>query len=481
MVKYITDLAQSFKIKDLIDITIIATFFYLILVWFKKAKARYMFSGMVIMGLIYILSRFFGLYLTTIAFQTFFAVIIIMVIVIFQDDIRHFFERIGVWGVPRRRRLINSLSKDIEVLSSTLGEFSRKKIGALFVIQGRDPLERHLEAGIDLDGLLTQALLESIYNRFTPSHEGAVIINQGRITKFRCYLPLSTNIEEIGPHGTRHAAALGLSERTDALCLVVSEEYGSISVAEEGKFRQLKDITELRNILESYHRKKFPKREENPLRSFLTQHSLEKMISVFLAFGFWVAFGYRADIIRRDFIVPIEYRNLAKDTVIKEAKPKEVVITLSGSERIFNLLRPAELKVSVDMSGVRDGENKIFVTKDLIRNLTGGLAIVKVEPEEIQLNVYRKVLKSIPIKLRTKGNPSPGIKIKQIEVIPNQISCLLPSTASLDEVAISTEPVDLATITETTELVPKLIIPPDIHFPEAKIPEVKVIIEVEKK
>jgi len=481
MIKYIIDLVQSFKAKDLIDIAIIATFIYLILVWFKRARARYMFFGMVIMGLVYILSRFFGLYLTTMAFQTFFAVIIIMVIVIFQDDIRHFFERVGIWGVPKRHHLVSPISKDIEILCSTLAEFSREKIGALIVIQGRDPLDRHLEAGIDLDGILSQTLLESIYNRGVLSHEGAIILSHGRIAKFRCYLPLSTNTEELGHLGTRHAAALGISERTDALCLVISEEYGSISVAEEGRLKRLKDSIELYNILENYYQKRFPKREVGVFRSFLTQHSLEKIIAVVLAFGLWLAFGYRAEIIYRDFTIPIEYRNLEANTVIKESRPKEVSVTLSGSERAFNFLKADDLKVSVDMSGIKDGENNIFVGKDMIRNLVSGINVVKFEPDQIQLEVFQRILKVVPIELKTKGRLPSDVKINQIRVLPQEVSCLVPSTVPLDKITISTEPVDLSTVTETTEITPKLIILPDVSFTEGKLPEVKVIIKVEKK
>ena len=485
MIKLLKDMMnsiQALKPMDLVDIGIIAIFIYLILIWFKKAKARYMFFGMVIVGLIYILARFFGLYLTTMAFQAFFAVALIMIVIIFQDDIRHFFERIGIWGVPRRHYLATSFVQEIDTLNKTLTELSRKKIGALIVIQGKDPLDRHLEAGISLDGLLNQVLLESIFDRHVPSHDGAVIVNRGRITKFGCYLPLSSNIKEIGRLGTRHAAALGLSERSDALCLVVSEEQGVISVAEESRIRQLKDIVETRSTLENYYRRKFPKKEKNIINSFLTENPLEKIIAVILACGLWFVFvGQRIEMIRRDFVIPLEYRNLAHDMIIKEPKSKEIIVTLSGTEQAFSLLIPKELKLSLDMAKIKEGENKFLISKDFLRSLTSGITMVKAEPDEIRIDVYRKITAVIPIELKTTGRLPQDFIIREIKILPKEVAVTFPSTIPREKISIATKPIDLKPITENTTIVPDLVIAPEIGFPDNKYPEVKVIIEVEKK
>ncbi len=480
MVDHIKEIIQSIRLPDIIDIGIIATFIYFFLVWFKKARARFILIGMFILSSIYILARLFSLYLTTLVFQAFFAIFLILIVVIFQDDIRHFFERIAIWGITRRYRQKTSFGQEIDILSSALANLSRKQNGALIVIRGRDPLERYLGAGTNLDGLLNQVVLESIFSPSAPSHDGAVIIDRGRIIRFGCHLPLSTNIQEVGYLGTRHAAALGLAERTDCLCIVVSEETGTISIAEEGKIRQLDNITELPKILEGFYRNRFPVKKNKSFVEFLTGHSLEKIIALALACGFWLAFGHRIEIIQRDFVIPIEYRNLASDWIIEEPRPRDITVTLSGTERAFNLFNPRELKLSLDMSEVKGGVNKFYLTEDLIR-YPSGLSIVNIQPGEIQFKIYKMLSFNVPIKLETEGVLPRGFFIQKISIEPEELEIIAPSITPQERLKITTEPVNLKGLTETKVFTPKLIIPSDFRLPQDKIPEVKVTIEVKKK
>lgn len=480
ILNYIEEVSQTLRFVDFIDTGIITIFIYLILVWLKKARVRFILVGMTILGFIYILARLFELYLTTIVFQAFFAIFLIMIVVIFQDDFRHFFERIAIWGIARRRPQAASQEQGIAMLTSGLANLSRKKIGALVVVRGQDPLSRYLEAGIHSDALLSQILIESIFEPNSPSHDGAVVIEGVRIAMFGCHLPLSTNIEEVGHLGTRHAAALGIAERTDALCIVISEERGTISVAGKGIITQLKDIGDLRNILERFYREKFPTKHRALSADFLKGHFLEKIIAVILASGLWLTFGHRSETIRRDFVIPIEYRNLAQDRIISEIKPREVTITLSGSERAFNLFDPKELKLSMDMSKVKEGEDKYYINKDMVRK-PAMLSLVNIEPKEIPLRVYKMISLNIPIQIKTNGRALSGVTIKEIKIEPQSVAVMVPDIIGQNKFSITTEPIELKSITGTTTLAPKLIIPPEIRFPSDNPPEVKITIEVENK
>ncbi|MDD5045057.1 MAG: diadenylate cyclase [Candidatus Omnitrophica bacterium] len=478
---YISGLIRSMGITDLIDIAIIAVFIYLILVWLKRARARFTVIGIVILGSIYAVARFFHLYLTTTFFQAFLAIFLIMIVVIFQDEFRHFFEAVAVKGMVRKPRRKTPFSQEIESITNAVAKLSRKKFGALIAIRGIDPLDRYLEAGFSLDGLLNQLLLESIFDPHVPTHDGAVVIDRERIIRVGCHLPLSTNIEKVSGLGTRHTAALGLSERTDALCIIVSEERGTVSVAEDGNIRQLTDVSQLNNILESFYRKRFPVKRSSVILDFLKGHSLEKLIAVVFAVCLWLALGERTEMVRRDFTVPIEYRNLAPDIFIGEPKPKEVTLTLNGSERAFKLIDPNNLKLSPDMGGIhKDGENYLLLNKDMIR-LPAGVSIVHFYPEEIKLMIYRMFTLALPVEVKTQGRPGAGITINQIKVEPKEISVIVPSTTSRGKFNIVTEPIDLSSIDKTTTLTPKLIIPPDARFPLDKYPEIKVTVEVENK
>jgi len=480
MFKHILEFSQGIGLMDVIDIGIIATFFYMSLVWFEKARARFILIGIIILGSIYVIARFLGLYLTTMVLQAFFAIFLIIIVVIFQDELRHIFERIAIWGIGSKRQRKFLFSQDIEILSNALANLSRKEIGALVVIKGSDPLERHIEGGIPLDGMLSQILLESIFDPHAPSHDGAVVVDMGRITKFGCYLPLSMNIKEIGHLGTRHAAALGLAERSDALCILVSEEQGTISVAEGEKIGQISDVTKLNAILEDFYRQRFPKEKRINLFGFLTNNYVEKIIAVILACGLWLVFGHRQEIVRRDFVIPVEYRNLASDMIISEPKPKEVNISLNGSEREFNLVDSKALKLSLDMVNAKEGESDFLLTKDLIR-YPASLSLINMEPNKISLKVYKMIYLNVPVKLETKGSSSNGVTIKGMKVEPKELTIIIPSTNKSNKITIATEAVDLKNINKTTTLFPKLITPPDVRFPNDKYPEVKVTIEAVKK
>ena len=480
MLNIIHEFIQSITVSDVVDFAMISVLIYLILIWFKKARARFMFVGIVVVGIVYLLARTFKLYLTTMVLQGFFAIFLFIIVVIFQDDFRQFFENIAVRGILRKRRRGLYFEKNVEILSSVLTNLSRKKIGALVVVRGRDILERYIEAGIPLDGLLSHLLVETIFDPRVPSHDGAMIIEDDRIRRFGCYLPLSTNLSELGRLGTRHAAALGLAERTDALCIVVSEELGTISVAEDGRIRRLDSVEQLAHVLDAFYRQHFPQRKKYFLLDFLAGHYLEKFLALLIAGTMWFSLGHRIATIRRDFVVPLEYRNLASDRIIAEPKPKDVDVTFSGVERAFNLFEPKELKLSLDMSGVKDGENKFFLTKDLI-NTPAGLSIINIDPDTVTLTVNRMVNVSVPIEVKTKGHPASGVVISAIKVDPQKLPVTVSSAVPTDKIAISTEEIDLKSVSDSTVLYPKLIIPPELKLSADKIPEVKVIIEVENK
>ena len=167
------------------------------------------------LGIIYYLARSFQLYLSAAVLQGFFAVILLAMVIIFQEEFRRFFERIATWGRYRKSDRVSKLHEEVEIIVQSVANLARQHVGALIVIQGADPLDRHLAGGYPLDGVLSEPLLESIFDPHSIGHDGAVIIDRGRLVRFGCHLPLSTSVERIGNLGLRHTAALGLSERTD--------------------------------------------------------------------------------------------------------------------------------------------------------------------------------------------------------------------------------------------------------------------------
>jgi uncharacterized protein (TIGR00159 family) len=476
MTEFLTQLIQSVRIADFFDVAIISVLIYLMLIWFEATASRFVLLGIFVLGIVYILARLFNMYLTAMVLQAFFAILLIALVVIFQEELRRFFERISIWSVIRKPNNVLSEYPEIEIISRTMNNLARKKFGALVVIRGNDPLGRHLEGGYELDGRLSQPLLESIFDPHSLGHDGAAIVENGRLSKFGCHLPLSSNMRALGMRGTRHSAALGLAERSDALCVVVSEERGTITLAQDEHLKELKDPTLLQGELDRYYPEKFPKTHRT-WGQRLKEKLREKAVAVVLSCILWFVFIYQTGTVRRDLVIPIEYRNLKSDWIIEEPKPREVSITLVGRARAFDLMDTRALKAVVDMACVEQGMQEIPLSMDSVAR-PSSLSVIDIEPEKIRVTAYQLVPATLPVEAQTQGKVPKGRSLTRIEVSPPTISLLVPSRITNGSLKALTEPIDLRQVTESVTLTPTLILPAGARPAGQKPPKVDVRIEI---
>jgi diadenylate cyclase len=354
LLKFLRDIGVS----GLLDIAFMSTLIYALIVWFKRSKAFFVLTGICIIGVIYLLAREFNLQLMAAVFQGFFAVILIAVIVIFQEEIKRLFERLAVWSLnPRlaRHKPLRSSIEEVEILVRTLTDMAADRIGAIVVIRGRDAIVRHINGGVELNGAMSERLLRSLFNKTSAAHDGAVIIEAGNVTSFGCHLPLSKDLRKIQHAGTRHAAALGLSELTDALCLVVSEERGTISVAQDGHIEVISDADRLARLLETFFRETAPVTTKREWKSRLTHNLREKVIAVAVTVALWFVFVHEGRLTYRPFQVPVEYTNVPAGIAVKEIRPVKVEVTLSGPRRYFYFVRPTRIRLTVNMGDAKEG------------------------------------------------------------------------------------------------------------------------------
>jgi len=277
---------------DMMDMAVVALLIYALLVWFKKTRTAFVVMGLLVLMGVYLAARVLGMYMTTLIFKGFFAIFIIAVVVIFQEELRSIFERIAVWSFARPRTAAPPQEPDI--LARALSDLARDRVGALIVMRGRDPLDRHMEGGWDLHGELSEALIESIFDSHSLGHDGAMVIEAGRVTHFGVHLPLSKDFSKITHMGLRHTAALGLCERTDALCLVVSQERGVISVGRRGSLTAIENLQDLHRLLEDFLREIAPRTPKQSLLTFVTHNTREKALAVGMSVLLWWFFvGHR--------------------------------------------------------------------------------------------------------------------------------------------------------------------------------------------
>jgi uncharacterized protein (TIGR00159 family) len=379
----------NIRIADVIDILFVATMFYTASVWVKKTPAAVIVRGLFILVAVYIIARQIGLELTAWIFQGFFAIFLIIIVVIFQEELRQIFERIAVWSFASQRP--SPLRSDtVDVLTRTLADLARDKIGALVVVQGKHLLARHITGGIESDAKLSEPLLKSIFDPHSPGHDGAVVIEKDRVARFAAHLPLSKDLSQLSDVGTRHSAALGLAELTDALCLVVSEERGRISVARNGRLSAINNPQELGLQLQQYLNETYPNAGEQKRLSmqFMKENWLAKVVTLGLAIGLWYVLVPGSERIEATYSIPVTVDNLPQDLVLENVKPSDVQATFVGPKRAFYLFDPSKLKVSVDASLADSGRRTFRLSEQNVR-FPKDLSLQDLSPATLQISVSK--------------------------------------------------------------------------------------------
>ena len=373
---------------EVVDIIFVAVLLYTAIVWARQTRAAFVVRGILILGGIYIIARYLDLQMTAWVFQGFFAIFLIMIVVIFQEELRQFFERIAVWSLARKR--VPPLgSQTSDILVRTLSDLAKEHVGALMVIRGNDPLERHITGGIALDGKLSGPLLKSIFDPHSPGHDGAVLVEQDNITRFAAHLPLSKDLTQLTHVGTRHSAALGLAELTDALCIVVSEERGTISFARDGKLREVENLQQLGAVIDSFLRAKFPSTQQSNISlQFFRENWIAKAISLSLAIGFWYIFVPGSKTVQVSYRIPVSVENLPADLRVEDIEPPMVNATFSGPRRAFYLFDARKIRVAIDVSMADLGRRTFNISEQNIR-YPKELTLTEVSPSTLRLSVKK--------------------------------------------------------------------------------------------
>jgi uncharacterized protein (TIGR00159 family) len=383
----IREIFLNLTFLDIADTAMVAALLWSAMVLLRRTRARVALIGLAILGVVYLFARQLGLRVTAGILQGFFAVFIIVVVVVFQEDFRRFFEQIGYWGLRRRRHIPRTGVTDL--LVRTVAHLATTRTGALLIIPGREDLERHVEGGISLNGDLSEPILLSLFDASSPGHDGAVILRGSEVERFAVHLPLSSNRAQLGPGGTRHAAALGLAERTDALCIVVSEERGTVSVASHGTLRALSRPEELADELGRFSQEADPERQSEPLWRRFSGVWKEASVSILLAALLWVVFVPGSSVTEVTHRVPVLVDNLPRGYVLEGIDPPEIEVTLEGRRRDAYLVNRASLGVRIDALLVELGRRTFEITPgDLEHPPT--LTVVQMDPDRVRLSVRQQ-------------------------------------------------------------------------------------------
>ena len=247
---YLAHIPRNIRWVDIVEILIISFLVYHILAWIKNTRAWSLLKGIIVIAAFILIAAFFEMKTILWIVENAFSVAIMAVVVILQPELRKALEDLG------RKNLISSLipfdtskvsvagrfsDKTINEIAKACVEMGKVKTGALIVVEQNQSLAEYERTGIDVDGIVTSQLLINIFEHNTPLHDGAVIVRGNRVVSATCYLPLSDNMALSKDLGTRHRAGVGISEVTDSMTIIVSEETGKISIAYEGNLTRSLD------------------------------------------------------------------------------------------------------------------------------------------------------------------------------------------------------------------------------------------------
>ncbi len=240
------EVPSYFRWQDLLDILVVAFIIHQLISIIRGTRSVQMILGLGILSIVYFLAKIFDLSALMWLMQTFLSSILLIVIIVFQQDIRRALTQVGKSPF---QKVTDVADKDLDEIIRTVFYLSKRRIGALIVIERETGLQDYVESGFDLDAALSKELLISIFMPVSPLHDGGVIVHKGRIQSAGCILPLTQNPYINKRYGTRHRAAIGISEETDAVVLVVSEETQEVSIVRHGALTTVSDEISLSNSL----------------------------------------------------------------------------------------------------------------------------------------------------------------------------------------------------------------------------------------
>ncbi len=245
-----TEVIAQLRWQDGLDIGIITFLVYRLLQILRGSRAMQMVAGLAVIMLAYVVSRALGLFTLNWILDNFLGSIILVIIVIFQSDIRRALTQVGaapLFGTAER--MVESRESIIDEVAQAAMMLAEKKVGGLVVLEREVGLNEYMEIGTRLDARVSRELIVSVFLPHSPIHDGALVVQKGRVTAVRCLLPLSANPNLRKTWGTRHRAALGVTEETDAVAVVISEQEGTVSLVVSGNVTENVNDIRLRGAL----------------------------------------------------------------------------------------------------------------------------------------------------------------------------------------------------------------------------------------
>ncbi|MGB3209184.1 MAG: diadenylate cyclase [Desulforhopalus sp.] len=462
--------------QAILDITIIAAGLFFLYRTLVRLGTWKIVVGILAAFVVISLASILNLDGITWIFQNVSNVAVIALIVIFQPELRKVFEK--VVSLQKRK----SVSVDdglIDMVATSLSLLAKQKRGAIIVYPGKEPVQEKLSGGHRLAAEPSIPLIMSIFDPNSPGHDGAMIVEENKLTSFGVRLPISQTSRLPEDYGTRHHAAMGLAEQTDALVLVVSEERGVISAFKDRTMKVLASIAEISLIIRDHNTQNGLFDME--LQSLMNRRTLIPVgMSLAIAVVFWsTLITANRQVVEKTFPMSLDYIPPPKNLLLIDENTEQIRVRLAGPKSEIDSFYMSQPTAEVDLSNMVEGKQTILITADNLR-LPPKMSFLGSEPAQIEVNLAGIIKKTIPIIPQLVGSLPAGLKIKEVRVIPNEVTVMLPVPKNGEKLpSVATTPVYLNSIQGETRIFCKIIAEPTIQPVSRPWQDVQVVIEVE--
>lgn len=472
-------LKEMLSWKSALDIFLIAALIFLIYRTFRSLGTWRVLLGIIIAMTVFVIASLLELQGIGWIYTNLSQVAVLGVIVIFQPEIRKVFER----AVSFRRNAAESSEPDLSLMvGEALFALAQQKQGAIIVFPGKETVKPWLAGGFLLDAEPSLPLIMSIFDPNSAGHDGALIVENGRFTMFGVRLPISKTGNLPREFGTRHQAAMGLSEMTDALVVVVSEERGTITTFLKGTLRSVEDATKLCSKIKSHWENTSSYIPKVSLKRYKWKILPDVGFVTLLAFIFWAILAIsHARIFERSFILPVEYVSLPQNLALVGNKPTEIRVHLAGPKQDLEAFGASRSMVKIDLSSAMAGKQTLAVSEESMQ-LPKKIRILEMAPSSLSISLEEIMYKELIVKPQLVGRLPGNLTIVSITVTPNKVKTSYPSgIGKQGDMSLMTTPIYLESIQEDATLFCKIIGPADVQPVDKRWPDVQVKIKVRPK
>ena len=380
----------QFRPQDIADILIMSFLVYQLYSWFKNSKALQVVMGLLVLGVIYFVTKNLGLFMTSWILQELGTVLLVLLIVVFQAEIRQALYRLSLLRnfFDRQESVVRI---DLLELSAAVFSLAAERVGALVVFQREELLDECILHGVPLDAMVSGPLITSIFMPLSPLHDGAVLIKDGRVALASCHLPLSVSADVPQHLGTRHRAGLGLSERSDAAIVVVSEERGEVSLSLAGELQVMASAAQLHERLTALLQPLSREAQGVGIKSRIFANLWPKVAVLCVVLVSWLLITFKQGEI---FTVtaPVTFHNLPESLTLTRSYPEEVDLQLKAFSNLVASPKQLDIVVDLDLSKAKEGGNNIQISKEQIK-LPPGVVVVSMQRSMVRVTAERKVQK----------------------------------------------------------------------------------------